>query len=145
MRGTEVFVCLYAQFIHGDIKLENIMFRSSVPHPTSLILVDLDGLTPIPPQYRRRQGSNSSPQTTESHISPNFSVGRNDLSSAFSTGYLEAGGSEHYKGLCCTPQYLPPETVMCNTVSPFVDLYALGCICFLLLEGKFPRNVKGDE
>ena len=146
------------QFIHGDVKLENIMFRSSAPHPSTLTLVDLDGLTPLPcaaakaakaysiaaaaaaaaqqqqQQLQQQQQQQQQGQGTQAAAAAAAAACTSSLTSLLNT---EGGALE---GLCCTPQYLPAEVVRERRLSPFADLHAVGCICYLLMEGCFPHE-----
>ncbi|KAL8275674.1 hypothetical protein Esti_000237 [Eimeria stiedai] len=146
--------CIHEEgFIHGDIKLENIMFRSVVPHPSTLTLVDLDGLTPLPcaaakaaraysvaaaAAARHQAGSRTNrtgPVTPSTAAAAAAAAACNTSLSS-----LLNGEQNTLEGLCCTPQYLPLEVVKERKLSPFADLHAVGCICYLLMEGCFPHE-----
>ncbi|KAL8449177.1 hypothetical protein Emag_003697 [Eimeria magna] len=146
--------CIHEEgFIHGDIKLENIMFRSAVPHPSTLTLVDLDGLTPLPcaaakaaraysvaaaAAAKHQAGSGTSrtgPVTPSTAAAAAAAAACNTSLSS-----LLNGEQNTLEGLCCTPQYLPLEVVKERKLSPFADLHAVGCICYLLMEGCFPHE-----
>ncbi|KAL8451945.1 hypothetical protein Emed_001680 [Eimeria media] len=146
--------CIHEEgFIHGDIKLENIMFRSAVPHPSTLTLVDLDGLTPLPcaaakaaraysvaaaAAAKHQAGSRTSrtgPVTPSTAAAAAAAAACNTSLSS-----LLNGEQNTLEGLCCTPQYLPLEVVKERKLSPFADLHAVGCICYLLMEGCFPHE-----
>ncbi|OEH77361.1 CMGC MAPK mek kinase-related protein (incomplete catalytic triad) [Cyclospora cayetanensis] len=163
--------CIHeAGLIHGDIKLENIMFRFGVPHPSTLTLVDLDGLTPLPQAAARaaeaysvaaaaiveQQGTAQRLRVGKTH---SVSGPMGEWTSAsleavtVTTASDEAFGVSHpllsslltgeassLEGLCCTPQYLPLEVVREKKLSLFADLHAVGCICYLLMEGCFPHE-----
>ncbi|KAL8427818.1 hypothetical protein Efla_005426 [Eimeria flavescens] len=145
--------CIHDEgFIHGDIKLENIMFRSAVPHPSTLTLVDLDGLTPLPcaaakaaraysvasaaaAKHQASRTSRSGPVTPSTAAAAAAAAACNTSLSS-----LLNGEQNTLEGLCCTPQYLPLEVVKERKLSPFADLHAVGCICYLLMEGCFPHE-----
>lgn len=145
------------QFIHGDIKLENIMFRSSVPHPSTLTLVDLDGLTPLPSAAAKAARAYSVAASAAKHpagweaptsayplkssaFSSSLAAAAAAAACNTSLSSLLSGEGNTLEGLCCTPQYLPVEVVRERKISPFADLHAVGCICYLLMEGCFPHE-----
>lgn len=146
--------CIHEEgFIHGDIKLENIMFRSAVPYPSTLTLVDLDGLTPLPCAAARAARAYSvavgiTKQQVDSRKRgpvPQTAIASSAAAAAAaacktSLSSILSGDGNTLEGLCCTPQYLPVEVVRERKLSPFADLHAVGCICYLLMEGCFPHE-----
>ncbi|CDJ65837.1 CMGC kinase, MAPK family, MEK kinase-related (incomplete catalytic triad), putative [Eimeria necatrix] len=159
--------CIHQEgFIHGDIKLENIMFRSAAPHPATLTLVDLDGLTPLPcaaaraaqaysiataaAQQQQQGGSGTGgkrnlllPTARAKDPASAANAAAAAAAAAACTSSLASllsGEGGALEGLCCTPQYLPAEVVKERKLSTFADLHAVGCICYLLMEGCFPHE-----
>ncbi|RQX74962.1 CMGC kinase, MAPK family, MEK kinase-related (incomplete catalytic triad) [Toxoplasma gondii CAST] len=193
-------------FIHGDIKVENLMFRHSPPNLEALTIVDVDtllphipgadGLTHLPvscPALEKQAakengvGNPSLLARRQSALSQrksrNFEGTKNPLSWAFghsipggnadaSTARNGAGetvacskameekeGKPSVKevieqgsvfaacGKCAgcvgcsfTPQYVPFDIFVERKFSPYVDVYAVGCVLYLLMEGCFPHE-----
>ncbi|KFG61092.1 CMGC kinase, MAPK family, MEK kinase-related (incomplete catalytic triad) [Toxoplasma gondii RUB] len=193
-------------FIHGDIKVENLMFRHSPPNLEALTIVDVDtllphipgadGLTHLPvscPALEKQAakengvGNPSLLARRQSVLSQrksrNFEGTKNPLSWAFghsipggnadaSTARNGAGetvacskameekeGKPSVKevieqgsvfaacGKCAgcvgcsfTPQYVPFDIFVERKFSPYVDVYAVGCVLYLLMEGCFPHE-----
>ncbi|EPT31994.1 CMGC kinase, MAPK family, MEK kinase-related (incomplete catalytic triad) [Toxoplasma gondii ME49] len=193
-------------FIHGDIKVENLMFRHSPPNLEALTIVDVDtllphipgadGLTHLPvscPALEKQAakengvGNPSLLARRQSVLSQrksrNFEGTKNPLSWAF--GHSIPGGNADAstarngagetvacskameekegkpsvkevieqgsvfaacgKGAGCvgcsfTPQYVPFDIFVERKFSPYVDVYAVGCVLYLLMEGCFPHE-----
>ncbi|KEP63156.1 UNVERIFIED_CONTAM: CMGC kinase, MAPK family, MEK kinase-related (incomplete catalytic triad) [Hammondia hammondi] len=193
-------------FIHGDIKVENLMFRHSPPNLEALTIVDVDtllphipgadGLTPLlvscpalEKQAAKENGvGNPSLSARRQPVlsqrkSRNFEGTKNPLSWAFglsipgdhaaastvrngagqtvacskaleekegkssvteaikqSSVCAACGKCAGCVGYSFTPQYVPFEIFVERKISPYVDVYAVGCVLYLLMEGCFPHE-----